>query len=971
LVANYTYYDAEGDSENGTEIRWYRNGVLQVNLNDTLTVPSQFTQKGDIWYFTVKPKDGKVFGELVQSPSVTIENTPPTITSYTPENLTPTVNEGESLEFTHSSYDSDNDALYYTWLLDSAEIAHTQNWTYTPSYEAAGFHNVTLLVSDGQLSDSVQWNVTVININQAPIIDSWDPYPEFVTISENETQTFTITYHDPDNDSLTVEWFVNGSSEATGDTFVFEASFGSAGVYNITVVVTDPSLAIATRKWTLTVHHVNRPPVIETYSPEDLTPEVNEGENLIFNQTSYDPDGDPLSYRWLLDGVDQATTQNWTYSPSYDAAGYHNVTLIVSDGQLSTSMEWNVTVIDVNRPPEINYYSPSNLELEINEGQNLEFKQVSTDPDNDILSYKWLLNGTEQATSQNWTFVTDYESAGFYNVTFVVSDGELTATVQWNVTVLDVNRPPQIDSYSPTTDPTILEGDTQAFNITYHDPDGDSLQVRWYLNGTLISTEGTYVFSSDYASAGIYNVTVIVSDGLAQATHQWILTVTDAGPVLDMPFNEDESPVAVDYSGYGNNGTIHEAIWTTSGNGSYYFDGASSYIEIADDESLDGAGVWSELTIELWIRISANQNGKRIIAKRYSYQIGFQSSGSANRLYFAVWNNGYYEVEYSTPLSTGIWYHIVCTYEAGVGSRIYINGTEVPVTVTGGAPSGNIRESTSPLEIGRRDDSQTSYFNGLIDDVKIYMKRLPQQQIIELYNKSKDTHFNNPPIIELYSPEEAMPEVNEGETLEFTQVSFDPDYDQLTYSWLLDGIEQSTEQNWTYTVGYDEAGFHNVTLVVSDGKLTVTHYWGVTVIDVNRAPVIIDYYPKSNPTISVGDSQLFNVICQDPDGDDIIIQWYLNSTKVGITNSTSYNFTSSSSGTYNVTVVVSDGSAQTSHEWNLTVVAGNTPPVIDSYYPAENPTILEEESQEFNLSRSRWRPAGCAVVSKWNPNCNK
>ncbi|MDH7564232.1 MAG: PKD domain-containing protein [Candidatus Bathyarchaeota archaeon] len=1137
LVASYTYYDAEGDPEDGTEIRWYKNEALQVDLNDTLTVPSYLTQKGDIWYFTVRPKDGKLFGELVQSPSITIENTPPTIDNYYP--LTdPVISEGETQLFNVSYSDPDNDIASVVWFVNGSQVWEGDEYTFIADYESEGIYNVTAIVQDASFAYAIKtWILTIHGTNRAPIIDSWDPYPESIAISENENQTFTITYHDPDDDSLTVEWFVNDTLKATGDTFIFEAVFGSAGKYNITVVVTDPSLATATHTWMLTVHHVNRPPVIETYSPEDLTPEVNEGESISFNHTSYDPDGDPLSYIWLLDGVEQTTTQNWTYSPLYDAAGYYNVTLIVSDGQLTASIQWNVTVIDVNRlpsaptieitpaeplteddlacviitpsvdpdgdtityvyqwykngvletelktdtvpysltskgekwkcvvipfdgkgygpsaeaevtiqnsppriktytpvetspsvnegenlefthtstdpdgdtltyewlldgafqsadqnwtytpnydssgnhvvklvvsdgsanvsqewnvmvvnvnrPPEVTFYSPADHELSINEGQSIEFTQISIDPDDDPLSYKWLLNGTEQATSQNWTLITNYESAGFYNVTFEVSDGEFTTTIQWNITVINVNRSPQIDSYSPTTDPTILEGNTQTFNITYSDPDNDPTQIQWYLNGTPTSTESTYTFTSDYTSAGTYNVTVIISDGLAQATHQWTLTVTDVGPVLDMPFDTDESPTAVDYSGYGNNGTIYGAIWTSSGNGSYYFDGTNDYIELPDSPSLDGSGTWTEITIEFWIRPTIYGKGIRLIEKRSagsSYQVGFQTTPSSgvlgNQLYWNVWTTtGYKEIVAPFGLEIGKWSHVVCTYKDGVGMAIYVNGT----VAVSASHSGTINDSTCPLNIGRYGVG-SSYFTGLMDDIRIYIIRLPEPIILQKYNESKDAHSNLAPTIDSFSPTDTTPEVNEGEALEFAHMSSDPDFDQLTYSWLLDDIEQATTQNWTYSPSFEDAGFHNVTLVVSDGKLSTTQYWNVTVVNVNQAPEITDYYPDADPTIPEGQPQEFNITCSDPDEDYLLIQWYLNDLEVGTTNSTSYTFPPISAGTYHVAVKVSDGSEIIWQNWTLTVTSGNLPPIIDSYHPTEDPTILEGQSQEFNVT---------------------
>jgi len=52
LVGSYTYFDADGDSEAGSEIRWYKNGGLQSAYNDVLTIPSSATAKGQTWRFT-------------------------------------------------------------------------------------------------------------------------------------------------------------------------------------------------------------------------------------------------------------------------------------------------------------------------------------------------------------------------------------------------------------------------------------------------------------------------------------------------------------------------------------------------------------------------------------------------------------------------------------------------------------------------------------------------------------------------------------------------------------------------------------------------------------------------------------------------------------------------------------------------------------------------------------------------------
>jgi len=77
LVANYNYNDPDGDAESGTEIRWYKDGALQLTLNDSLTVPADQTTEGDEWYFTVRPSDGLDFGDTQISSTVVIKSNPP------------------------------------------------------------------------------------------------------------------------------------------------------------------------------------------------------------------------------------------------------------------------------------------------------------------------------------------------------------------------------------------------------------------------------------------------------------------------------------------------------------------------------------------------------------------------------------------------------------------------------------------------------------------------------------------------------------------------------------------------------------------------------------------------------------------------------------------------------------------------------------------------------------------------------
>jgi len=186
LEASYTYFDPDDDSESGTEVKWYRNGALQPELDNTLTVPHDLTTKGDIWYFTVRPNDGKEYGTIQTSQSVVIQNSPPIIDSFTPENTTLEINEGGIIQFTQISSDLDDDTLTYSWLLDGTEQSTAQNWTYQST--TPGIFNTTLVVSDGELLTTQQWNVTVnAPLSIAPYCPSDNP-----TIYEGSPKNSTL-----------------------------------------------------------------------------------------------------------------------------------------------------------------------------------------------------------------------------------------------------------------------------------------------------------------------------------------------------------------------------------------------------------------------------------------------------------------------------------------------------------------------------------------------------------------------------------------------------------------------------------------------------------------------------------------------------------------------------------------------------------------------------------------------------------
>lgn len=81
LLANYTYFDADGHSEKDSVISWFRDGAF---VTAGALLPSNFTSGGEKWTFTVTPNDGFDYGTTVGPSTPVLIMTPEPTPSTTP-----------------------------------------------------------------------------------------------------------------------------------------------------------------------------------------------------------------------------------------------------------------------------------------------------------------------------------------------------------------------------------------------------------------------------------------------------------------------------------------------------------------------------------------------------------------------------------------------------------------------------------------------------------------------------------------------------------------------------------------------------------------------------------------------------------------------------------------------------------------------------------------------------------------------
>ncbi|MBU0615916.1 MAG: hypothetical protein KJ601_07525, partial [Nanoarchaeota archaeon] len=134
----------------------------------------------------------------------------------------------------------------------------------------------------------------------------------------------------------------------------------------------------------------------------------------------------------------------------------------------------------------------------------------------------------------------------------------------------------------------------------------------------------------------------------------------------------------------------------------------------------------------------------------------------------------------------------------------------------------------------------------------------------------------------------------------------------------------------------------------------------------NTAPNITSFYPLSSQNIIEPQNQTFNITYTDLNNDDITIVWYKNGTAVG--SSAEYNFTGNffTSGSYNITVIITDGINSTHHSWNLTVNNTNRLPTVQSLLSSSDPgnrtngtltadwITSDPDTDDSYLNQTRW-----------------
>mgnify|MGYP003671041916 CR=1 FL=1 len=563
------------------------------NRNVTVTpAPNQFGEA----VITVSVSDGEATSSTDFLLTVNPVNDAPTISSIDDQVLDEDANTG-ALPFSIGDMETAADSLIVTFGSSNVALVplsslvlggngNSRTLTVWPAANMSGVAIISLTVSDGTTTTSSGFELTVNAVNDAPTLNN---IPNPAPISEDsgqrtmnlsgisagggETQTISVVATS-NNPALIPSPIVSYSSPSTVGSVSYTPVANMSGTATITVTVNDGQAVNHTieRTFVVSVNAVNDPPRfdyisnpaaisedagLQTISLSGVSAGPLEMQDLLVTATSSNTNLIPhptVSY------TSPNSVGTLTYTPVPNAYGSAIITVTVNDQQASSNTFvriFSVTVNPVNDEPTIGSLADRSLDEDTSTGPiAFEIGDVDTAASSLIVTCSsdntTLVPTSSIVLGGSWTNRTvSIEPAtnqfGTTTITIMVSDGLLTVSGSFLLTVNSINDAPSITSisdqvitYNTLSDTLVLtvgdvETDATSLMLTGSSSDQSLLSdASVFLSGSGAARSVTLV--PNFNQTGIATVTLTVSDGDLSTTTSFMLTVNAPEIVVEQPF---------------------------------------------------------------------------------------------------------------------------------------------------------------------------------------------------------------------------------------------------------------------------------------------------------------------------------------------------------------------------------------------------------------------------------------------------
>ncbi|MGV8161935.1 MAG: LamG-like jellyroll fold domain-containing protein [Candidatus Nanoarchaeia archaeon] len=737
--------DLDGDSAQ-YYFQWYNGTTLKFatgpTTNSSDILESENLTISDTWNCTVTPYDG--YENATPLSASKIITSIPVMNSSRILPSTAFANDVLRGYCSANDTDGDNVSYYYRWYLGGvANVSGVTSANYVQAFEI-NVYNITSGLAKGQswilsclafdgVSNSSAWmNSSIVTISNTPppIPVHSSPGNAIRVTGNSQILSWGANGVDVDGDIITYYWRVDVDNPPSG---VFTCSGSSTSTsssacttvdgteYYWNVISGDNQINnTATSTWSFTE---NTKPSI---SNVNITPNYAKASDDLYCSVSgwSDLDGDSAQYyfQWY-----NGTTLKFATGPTT------NTSDILGKNNLTSGETWNCTVTPydgyengislttsktITSPPVVNSSRILPSIAFANDVLRGYCSANDTDGDNVSYYYRWYLGGVANlsgVTSAN--YVQAFE-INVYNITSGLVKGQ-----QWILSCLAfdgvsnsstwINSSILTISNSVPTIPTVILNASSIYHTV-----NDDLTV--YI-----------IDATDVDGDNIYNITDWRRNGNSIA-------------ILNMPFDTNvtstDAGAIIDYSTFGNDGTLTGALWSSTGKsgGAYTFTGTTDKIQLSTP-LITGTG---DFTFVAW---TYSTDGP---ASDVDYIMGnYGLSNNGIEFYYYNTSGKYILGVYAaggskfgtTAVSVGAWHHVVAVRTNG-NLTMYIDGVYYDSATITNSIAGNLN-----FVIGNGPDYTSEKFEGLIDSVQVYNYSLSSEQIVSIYDAGVAAH--NPEMI--------------------------------------------------------------------------------------------------------------------------------------------------------------------------------------------------------------------------------
>jgi len=812
------------------------------------------------------------------------------------------VDENIILTFKVFASDPDYDPITISGknLPDGAVFDSTNTFIWSPTFEQSGVYTEVEFIATentaSALKTSHKISIFVNHVNRSPQLDSLKD----ISADENTSITFVIkSGMDPDKEDTgklihRIDNLTEGASfDSLSLSFTWTPTYDHSGTYQLTAVVTDPSGFEAKRPFSITVVHVDRPPVIEKMDG-DFT--VKEFEVISIDFKGSDPDReDQKILKWNAKNLPEGATFDnklfkFTWKPTYEQSGvYKDITVFLTTNEFSDSIKFNITVLHVDRPPVFNELAAK----QISENDTLRIVFTGSDPDvEDKDKLQFSVSGLPEQASFDHAkaellWIPGYDQSGEYEITGKITDeAGLFTEGKLKITVNHVNRPPKLNAIE---DKQINENEILTFKVSGEDPDKEDISniilkaENMPEGATFDVNSGEFSWTPTYDQSGEYSFSFIMSDGAGAENKVTVL-------VKVLHFNRPPVfEVIADQTVPENK----EIKFLVKGSDPDKEDAGKTKIAMA--ESPEGS-VFDEAGSSFSWTPTYDQAGDHVVTFEMTDEAGLKTPLKVN---IAVTNvNRTPEWVDLTAQSgdegTAITYQLPKATDPDTEHADKLKYTVTNLPQGASFDEGSLTFSWTPSF----DQSGSYEMEFTVSDGEMSVKKSLSVSV---------KNINQAPEIESI----ASQTVNEGASLSFTVVVKDNDKEddgqlKLSVQDLPSGASfDSNSGDFDWEPGFDQSGEYNVKFTVSDKEgLSASTNVRITVADVNRKPELNVSDPGS---ITAGDTFSMSVSASDPDNDNLQFSLRRNPGGMQIDNSGGISWSDASPGSYTVTVTVSDG----------------------------------------------------------------